>query len=110
MQYNLRRNLMGLRTGTWVETSAVKKEYLSVTGVPALRGGVAVGMVLRLQSVDLETGYQHVWNAGLDNDGNGKQRAIAASGSPDNRSYHAVNGGKVSQHANVLSLGAVTRF
>ncbi|MCC6904130.1 MAG: outer membrane protein transport protein [Polyangiaceae bacterium] len=110
MQYNLRRNLVGLRTGTWVETSAVKEEYLSVTSVPALRGGVAVGMVLRIQSVDLETGYQHVWNAGLDNDGNGKQRAIAATGSPDNRSYHAVNGGSVTQHANVFSLGAVTRF
>ncbi len=110
MQYNAIRNRMGLRTGTWVESNATKEEYLSVTGVPALRGGVAVGMVLRIQGVDLETGYQHIWNAGLDNEGNGKQRAIAASGSPDSRSHHAVNGGSVTQHANVFSLGAVARF
>lgn len=111
MQYNALRNLLGLRTGTWVETGAVKKEYLSVTGVPALRGGLAAGLVFRIQSVDLEAGYQHIWNAGLDNGGNGKQKAIAASGNqPENRSFHAVNGGKVSQHANVFALGAVTRF
>lgn len=111
MQYNAIRNLLGLRTGTWVETGALKKEYLSVTGVPALRGGLAAGVVLRVQSVDIETGYQHIWNAGADNDGQGKQRAIAATGNqPENRSFHTVNGGKVSQHANVFSLGAVTRF
>lgn len=110
MQYNAIRNLVGLRAGTWVETGAIDDEYLTVTGVPALRGGFGGGFVLRVQSVDLEAGYQHIWNAGLDNGGDGKQKAIAASGSPDNRSYHAVNGGKVSQHANVFSMGAVTRF
>ena len=110
MQYNALRNRLGLRTGTWVETSAVKKEYLSVTGVPALRGGFGGGVVFRIQSVDLEAGYMHIWNAGLDNKGDGELRAIAGSGSPDKRSYHAVNGGKISQHANVFSLGAVARF
>ncbi|MBK7580556.1 MAG: outer membrane protein transport protein [Myxococcales bacterium] len=110
MQYNAMRNLMGLRLGTWVESSAAKAEYLTVTGVPALRGGFGGGFVLRAGSVDIESGYQHIWNAGLDNGGDGQQRAIAGSGSADHRSYHAVNGGKVSQHANVFSLGAVARF
>ena len=111
MQYNALRNLMGLRTGAWVETGAVDEKYLSVTSVPALRGGLAAGLVLRVQGVDLETGYQHIWNAGLDNGGDGKQKAIAATGNqPENRSFHAVNGGKVSQHANVFSVGAVARF
>jgi long-chain fatty acid transport protein len=117
LQYNALRNRVGLRAGTWVETSAVQKEYLSVTGVPALRGGFGGGLVFRIESVDLETGYQHIWNAGLDNKGAGELRAIAGSGScgpnspaPDHRSCHTVNGGSVSQHANVFSLGAVTRF
>jgi long-chain fatty acid transport protein len=109
-QYNAMRNTLGLRTGTWIETPAVDDEYLTVTGVPALRGGFGGGVVFRIQAVDLEFGYQHIWNAGLDNDGDGKLRAIAGTGSPDNRSYHAVNGGKVSQHANVFSAGAVARF
>jgi long-subunit fatty acid transport protein len=109
-QYNVARNLVGLRAGTWVETSAVDDAYLSVTGVPALRGGLAGGFVFRIQSVDVEAGYQHIWYAGLDNGGDGKLKAIASTGSPDNRSYHAVNGGKISQHANVIALGAVTRF
>ncbi|MEZ4225455.1 MAG: hypothetical protein R3B13_31170 [Polyangiaceae bacterium] len=109
-QYNLRRSRLGLRAGTWIETPAVDDEYLTVTGVPALRGGVALGTVMRVQRVDLEVGYMHAWNAGLDNGGNGKLHAIAGSGSPDNRSYHTVNGGSVSQHADVFSLGGVVRF
>jgi len=109
-QVNVARNLAGLRAGTWVETSAVDDAHLSVTGVPALRGGFGGGFVLRIQSVDVEAGYQHIWNAGLDNGGDGKLKAIASTGSPDHRSYHAVNGGKISQHANVIALGAVTRF
>ncbi len=110
-QWNAMRNLLGLRAGTWIESSAVDDEYLSVTGVPALRGGFGGGVVFRVQRVDLEFGYQHIWNAGLDNGGNGKLRAIAGS-PPESgfRSYHAVNGGKITQHANVLSLGAVARF
>jgi long-subunit fatty acid transport protein len=109
-QYNLIRNLLGLRAGTWIETPAVDDEYLTVTGVPALRGGFGGGAVFRIQAVDLEFGYQHIWNAGLDNGGAGKLKAIAGSGSPDNRSNHAVNGGSVTQHANVFSAGAVARF
>jgi hypothetical protein len=104
------RNVLGLRAGTWIETPAVDDEYLSVTGVPALRGGFGGGAVVRVQAVDLEFGYQHVWNAGLDNGGDGKLQAIAGSGSADFRSNHAVNGGSVTQHANVFSAGAVARF
>jgi len=110
MQWNALRNRAGLRLGSWLETSAVKKEYLSVTGVPAFRGGFGGGAVLRVQAVDLEAGYQHIWNGGLDNGGDGAQKAIAGSGSADHRSYHAVNGGSVRQHANVFSVGGVARF
>lgn len=109
-QYALIRNLLGVRAGTWIETSALDDEYLTVTGVPALRGGVGGGFVVRAISVDLEAGYQHIWNAGLDNGGDGKLKAIAGSGSPDNRSNHAVNGGSITQHANVFSVGLVARL
>lgn len=109
-QYNVIRNTLGLRAGTWVETPAVDDEYLTVTGVPALRGGFGGGVVFRVQAVDLEFGYQHIWNAGLDNGGKGKLKAIAGAGTPDYRSNHAVNGGSVTQHANVFSAGAVARF
>lgn len=109
-QWNAMRNLAGLRLGSWIESSAVDDEYLSVTGVPALRGGFGGGFVLRVSAVDLEAGYQHIYNAGLDNDGDGELRAIAGSGSPDNRSWHAVNGGSVTQHANVFSIGLVARL
>lgn len=109
-QYNVLRNRLGLRGGTWVETSAVDDEYLNVTGVPALRGGFGGGFVARFGRIDIEAGYQHIWNAGLDNGGDGKIKAIAGSGSDDARSYHAVNGGSITQHANVFSIGGVARF
>lgn len=110
-QYNVLRDRLGLRAGTWVETSAVDAEYLNVTGVPALRGGFGGGFVARFGHIDIEAGYQHIWNAGLDNGGDGKLTAIAGSGNdPANRSFHAVNGGSITQHANVFSIGGVARF
>jgi long-subunit fatty acid transport protein len=112
-QYALIRNEFAVRAGTWIETPAASSEDLDVTAVPSFRGGVALGLVFRVQSVDLELGYQHAYNTGLDNDGDGRRRAIAgASSEPtfDFRSYHAVNGGSVTQSANVFALGAVTRF
>jgi long-chain fatty acid transport protein len=116
-QYTAMRNFFGLRWGTWIESKAVSDEYLNVTGIPGLRGGFGGGFVVRIQAVDVEGGYQHIWNGGLDNGGDGALKAIAGTTGTqadaetfDNRSYHAVNGGKATQHANVLSLGAVVRF
>lgn len=114
-QYNVLGNKLGVRLGTWMETSATDAEHLTVTGVPAFRAGVGGGAVFRVGMVDLEAGYQHHFNAGFDNGGNGKLHAVAAldtSASPnfDYRSYHAVNGGKVTQSANVFAVGGVVRF
>jgi long-chain fatty acid transport protein len=112
-QYAIVRNEFAVRLGTWIETPAAGAEDLDVVAVPAWRGGLATGVVFRVQAVDLELGYQHVYNLGLDNHGDGRRRAAAGS-SPDPafdfRSYHAVNGGSVTQSANVFALGAVTRF
>jgi hypothetical protein len=112
-QYAVIRNEFAVRAGTWIETPAAGAEDLDVTAVPSWRGGLAAGVVFRVQAVDLELGYQHVYSSGLDNDGNGRRRAIAGGSSEpvfDFRSYHAVNGGSVTQSANVFALGAVTRF
>ncbi len=114
-QWNLLRDRLGLRLGTWVESPAVKAEYLTVTGVPALRGGLGGGPVFRVGMADLEFGYQYLWNAGLDNGGDGRLRAILGSGGPPGgpnafRSWHTVNGGKITQHASVVSVGGVVRF
>ncbi len=103
---------MGIRLGSWIESSANDAKYLTVTGVPSLRGGFGGGLVFRIATVDLEAGYQHLWSAGFDNGGKGAIKSIVANG-PDgfgNRSSYAVNGGSVTQHANIASIGAVARF
>ncbi len=112
-QYNVLVNRMGVRLGTWIESSANDAKYLTVTGVPSLRGGFGGGLVFRLAMVDLEAGYQHLWAAGFDNGGNGAIHAVAAaSGAPNfnYRSFHAVNGGSVTQHADIASIGGIVRF
>ncbi len=131
-QWAAMRNKLGVRYGTWIESPAVKKEDLNVTGVPALRGGFGGGFVFRIDQTDVEVGYQHHWNAGLNNGGAcrettdanpietqtgcGRLTAIAGSGNSsnelsfENRSYAGVNGGKVTQKADIFSIGFVTRW
>lgn len=112
-QYNVLVNRMGIRLGTWIESSANDAKYLTVTGVPSLRGGFGGGLVFRVGMVDLEAGYQHLWSTGFDNHGDGAITAVAASSGASNfnyRSPYAVNGGSVTQHADIASIGAVARF
>lgn len=109
-QWNALRGMLGFRLGTWVETKAIDDAYLTATGVPGLRGGFGGGVVWRVQGVDVEAGYQHLWNGGLDNGGHGQLKGILGNGSPDNRTYHAVNDGHITQKADVISLGLVARF
>ena len=124
-QVNVLRNKLGLMAGAWIESAANDDEYLSVDPVVALRGGFGGGLVLRQEWLDLHFGYQRHWNAGYDNNGNGVQRAATGTnqGDPDGpfrvggprgdkefRSYHTVNGGKVTQSANVFSADVTVRF
>jgi long-chain fatty acid transport protein len=44
-QYAVLRNKLGVRLGTWIETSATDPEFLTVTGVAGLRGGFGGGLV-----------------------------------------------------------------
>ncbi len=115
-QYNVLEDQLGLRAGTWFETAAVDAEFLTATGVPALRGGIAGGLVMRFGAVDLAAGYMFVWNAGLDNGGNGEIAAIVGSaqnkdvGYGGYKSHYAVNDGHIDMHANIVSVGISARW
>jgi hypothetical protein len=72
----------------------------------------------------LSLGYQRHYSMGLDNKGSGALKAGAGTqqgtteefrvGAPNDdqqfRTYQAVNGGRVTQSANVFAVGAVYRF
>ncbi len=124
-QYNVIRNTLGLMAGTWLETAANDDENLSVDPVAALRGGFGGGVVFRYEFVDFHLAYQRHWNAGYDNKGDGAQRTTAGfqqgdpagdfflggpRGENEFRSYHAINGGRVVQSANVLAADVTFRF
>lgn len=110
-QWNAIQSKLGVRLGAWIESSANDASYLTVTGVPATRAGFGGGVVFRIGMVDVEAGYQHHVNAGFDNKGNGSIHAVAATNAPTTfRSAQAINGGKVTQSANVFALGGVIRF
>lgn len=116
-QYNAIPGQLGLRLGTWVESPGTKSaQYLTATGVPSWRGGVAGGLVVRFGAVDMAAGYMFVWNAGFDNGGDGKLAAVVGSqenadvGYGGYKSTYAVNGGKIQMQANVASVGLTTRW
>jgi hypothetical protein len=135
-QYNVLRDRLGLRAGTWFETQSQKPEWLQVGVVGATRGGFGGGIVLRQDFIDISIGYQHQWSLGLDNHGNGLMRTTITSSTPEPnlsqcvggatascepagvsaadrtqfRSAHVVNDGRVTQSAEVFTLGGTVRF
>jgi long-chain fatty acid transport protein len=128
-QWNVVRDVFGLRAGGWVETRSQDPRFLTVDAIGATRFGVGGGVVARYGALDVSIGYQRHLSEGLDNHGNGGLRAPAAAsdGNPefdlDNeprgvsakdrtqfRSRHAINGGSVSFDAHVFTLGGTVRF
>jgi long-subunit fatty acid transport protein len=122
-QYNIVAGKFAVRAGTWYETAAADAEWLNISPVPAARGGFGGGIVYRHGSMDFSAGYQRHYSMGLDNNGDGALKAGAGTsqggivfqvGQPPDaqqfRTYHAVNGGRVEQSADVFTLGAVYRF
>jgi hypothetical protein len=105
---------------------------LNISPVPAARGGFGGGIVYRHGNMDFSAGYQRHYSMGLDNKGDGALKAGAGtaqggvvfrvgggcepptptcpSEEQQFRTYHAVNGGRVEQSADVFTLGAVYRF
>jgi hypothetical protein len=120
-QLNVIRNKLGIRAGTWYESQAADDEWLHVAPVPAERGGFGGGVVLRQDHFDFSLGYQYHWSTPMDNGGNGALRANAGEidgadefrlgeGPHPFRSYHTINGGRVTQSAHAFTLGGVYRF
>jgi hypothetical protein len=125
-QYNVLRDKLGLRAGTWFETQSQDPKWLQVGVVGATRGGFGGGIVLRQNFIDISIGYQHQWSLGLDNHGEGAMRATIAVGDKVDlnkeppgvsaadrtqfRSSHIVNDGRVTQSADVFTLGGTVRF
>ncbi len=129
-QFNAIRSKLGILAGTWVETAALEDSELNLQPVAALRGGFGGGVVVRQDRFDFHVGYQRHWNQGFDNGGDGEALATAGTvsrppaspgepsefflggprGADEFRTYHAVNGGKVVQSANVFTLGGIYRF
>lgn len=101
---------LAVRAGGWFEPSTQRPEDLNVTVVASQRIGVAGGLTYRLGKFDLEGGYMHVFFETQDNGGNGRIRALSGAATTNYRSPYAVNGGKLTASANIVSLGATMRF
>jgi long-subunit fatty acid transport protein len=109
-EYVLLADRLALRAGGWWEPNVQRPEYLNVAVVASQRIGVAGGVLVRLGPVDVEAGYMHIFFEDVDNGGDGRVRAISGDSSAGNRSPYAINGGKLSQSANIVSVGAAARF
>ena len=118
-EYVVLPDRLGVRAGGFVQANGQDPQYLGVDFLPSSMWGLFAGATLRVSKVvDLSAGFGHIWLHGLDNNGNGKVRAITAVDSgtsiacadgnkpPDFRTCNAINGGKVSGGYNMASLGA----
>jgi long-chain fatty acid transport protein len=133
-QLNVVQDKFAVRAGTWLETQSQEAEWLNIGVVGAMRGGYGGGIVFRQDFIDISIGYQRHWSQQLDNGGVGGLRGpiTANSGQRDGhpedalddrfdngksaaqrtqyRTYHTVNDGRMSQSANVFTLGGTVRF
>jgi hypothetical protein len=116
-QWNAIPDKLGIRLGGWMETQSQSAEFLQINVVGAQRYGFGGGLVFRQDFIDLSLGYQRLMSSALDNGGNGKLLAPAAtngqvSADPDfnNRTFHAVNGGKLTQSGHAFTIGGTIRF
>lgn len=117
--YNLLPGKLALRGGLYFQTGSMRPEFAHIDFVPTQRLGLTVGGTYRVGPVDIQLGGGYVFHKTLDNGGNGGIRGIMASENPtcpygpNAQPFHScwgVNGGKVSTHTAVVSLGAVYRF
>jgi long-subunit fatty acid transport protein len=109
-EYVVLPDRFAVRAGGWWEPDVQRPEYLNVAVVASQRIGLSAGVAVRLGMVDVEAGYMHVFFDDVDNGGKGRVLAISGNAATGNRSPYAINGGKVSQSANIVSVGAVARF
>lgn len=103
---------LAVRAGGWYEPDVQRPEYLNVAFLASRRIGLALGAQVRLGPVDVEVAGSHVIFDDVDNGGNGRVRVVSGdpSANPPNRSPYAINGGKVTQSATIVSVGGTARF
>lgn len=116
-QWNAVPDKLGIRVGAWYESESQDPAYLQMNAVGAERYGFGGGLVFRQDFIDISIGYQRLLSSGLDNGGNGKLLVPAATGGQasedpliNNRTFHAVNGGKLTQSAHAFTIGGTVRF
>jgi len=109
-QWNAVQDKLALRAGGWFESESVDPAYMSIFPVGATRWGFGGGVVLRQDFIDISLGYQRHLSAGQNNYGVGLQTIPVGTGSDNYRSVHTVNGGHITESANVFSLGGTVRF
>jgi hypothetical protein len=126
-QVNLIQDKLGLMVGGWYESRSQKPELLNISPPGPERGGIGGGIVLRQDFIDVTFGYQLHVSAPLDNGGQGIVRApagVTSEGFSTNdeprdlpaedrrefRSFHTINGGRVTQSAHAFAIGTVIRF
>jgi long-chain fatty acid transport protein len=101
---------LAVRAGGWWEPDVQNEQYANVAFLASQRVGVAVGGTYRLDFVDIDVGYQHVFFATVDNHGDGKLLVVSGDASAGNRSPYGINGGRFTQSANIFSIGGTARF
>ncbi len=103
---------LAVRAGGWYEPDVQRPEFLNVAFLASRRIGLALGAQVRLGPVDVEVAGSHVIFDDVDNGGNGRVRVISgdAAASPPYRSPYAINGGKITQSATIVSVGGTARF
>jgi len=103
-------SLLAVRAGGWWEPDVQNEQYANVAFLASQRIGVAVGGTYRLDFVDIDVGYQHVFFATVDNHGDGKLLVVSGDPTYGYRSPYGINGGRFTQSANIFSVGGTARF
>jgi long-chain fatty acid transport protein len=107
---NVLPNLLALRAGGFMETKGQDDATLNLDFHLGFRAGVSGGATVRLGPVDLSAAYQHTFYGALDNQGDGKVKAVSGDLATGNRSVQAVNGGRLESSLNEVGLSATLRL
>ncbi|MCA9647789.1 MAG: outer membrane protein transport protein [Myxococcales bacterium] len=103
-------DMLAVRAGMWFQTAAADSEYLHPSPVGGARFGLSGGGQFRIAPVDIELGYMLVSLQEMDNKGKGSITAISGNQGLGSRSPYAVNGGKISGTAHIISAGVGAKF
>lgn len=103
-------DFIAARAGMWFQTAAADPEYLHPSPIGGARFGLSGGGQIRFKPVDIELGYMLVSLQEMDNKGEGSITAISGNQQLGSRSPYAVNGGKISGTAHIISADVSAKF